>query len=67
MKILFWTNFVLLVIVPIDLICPASVMRYICDTLQLNIYAYLATWLYMIYVTFLKNDKSRTDKRIGTA
>ena len=53
-RTLFWTNFVLLVVVPVDLICPTPVMRFLCDTLQLNIYCFAFTWLRMIYLTFLR-------------
>ena len=44
----------LLVLVPVDLICPSPVMRFLCDTVQLNIYCFTFTWLRMIYVTFLR-------------
>lgn len=53
-RTLFWANFVLLVVVPVDLICPTPVMRFLCDTLQLNIYCFTFTWLRMIYLTFLR-------------
>ena len=53
-KTLFWANFLLLVVVPVDLICPPPVMRFLCDTVQLNIYCFAFTWFRMIYVTFLK-------------
>ena len=53
-RTLFWANFVLLVAVPVDLVCPTPVMRFLCDTLQLNIYCFTFTWLRMIYLTFLK-------------
>ena len=29
-------------------------MRFLCDTLQLNIYCFTFNWLRMIYLTFLK-------------
>ena len=53
-RTLFWANFVLLVAVPVDLVCPTPVMRFLCDTLQLNIYCFTFTWLRMIYLTFPK-------------
>ena len=53
-KTLFWANFVLLVVVPVDLICPPPIMRFLCDTVQLNIYCFALTWFRMIYVTFLR-------------
>lgn len=53
-RTLFWANLVLLVLVPVDLICPSPVMRFLCDTVQLNIYCFTFTWLRMIYVTFLR-------------
>lgn len=60
-KVLFWANFILLVVVPVDLICPPPVMRFLCDTVQLNIWCFTITWFRMIYVTFLKPD--RTDQK----
>ena len=51
---LFRSNFVLLVVVPVDLICPPPIMRFLCDTVQLNIYCFALTWFRMIYVTFLR-------------
>lgn len=55
-KTLFWANLLLLVIVPVDLLCPPPAMRFLCDTAQLNIYCFTFTWLRMIYVTFLRRD-----------
>ena len=54
MKTLFWSNFILLVIVPIDIIVPWDVMIFIVDKAQLNIYSFVITWFYMIYCTFLR-------------
>ena len=70
LQTLFWSNFILLVVVPVDLLCPPPVMRYLCNTLQLNIWSFIITWLVMIHATFLReilpqnnfqNDYSRTD------
>lgn len=66
MQTLFWANFILLVVVPVDVICPPSVMRYVCDTLQLNIYSFVITWFYMIYVTFLKGGFGNRTLTVAT-
>ena len=53
-RVLFWCNWILLVAVPVDLLCPSPLMHLLCDTLQLNIYCFTITWLRMIYVTFFR-------------
>ena len=63
-RVLFWCNWVLLVAVPVDLLCPSPVMRWACDTAQLNIYCFTITWLRMIYVTFLR--KSEASKQLAS-
>ena len=51
-KALFWGNFVLLGLVPIDLICPVPVMRCITQTLWLHVWFFCFTWLRMVWLTF---------------
>lgn len=53
-RTLFWATSCCWCSVPVDLICPSPVMRFLCDTVQLNIYCFTFTWLRMIYVTFLR-------------
>jgi len=65
-KILFWTNFVFLVWMPVDLLFPPKAMHFVCDTLQLNIYSFTVTWLYMIYGTFLKGGLSERGRPVAS-
>lgn len=53
-KILFWANFFLLVIVPIDILFPVSIAKILYHNLYLGIWIFLFTWLRMVYTTFLK-------------
>ncbi|WP_418981948.1 glycosyltransferase 87 family protein [Alistipes sp.] len=53
-KVLFWANFVLLGLVPIDIICPVPVMRFVTRTLWLHVWVFCFTWLRMAYLTFLR-------------
>ncbi len=55
-KVLFWANFIVLVIVPVDLICPPRVMLFLTETLQLNLWLFIVTWGRMCYVTFLRDS-----------
>lgn len=52
-KIIFWSNFVILIVMPIDLLCPPKLMLFFFRTLNLNLWLFLFTLLRMIYVTFL--------------
>lgn len=55
-KVLLWCNFILLCIVPIDLLFPKVCMSFICYTLWLNIWVFLITWLRMVRATFLSPE-----------
>lgn len=52
MKWLYWATLVVLVLVPVDLFCPPSVMRFLFHTLDANKWIFLATWLTMLYYAF---------------
>ena len=54
-KILFWANFIILTVVPVDLLCPSAVMKFICNTLTFNIWLFTFTWLRMCYLTLVVN------------
>ena len=56
-KILYWANFAVLVLMPIDLICPPSVMRFFFDTLDANQWLFIFTWLVMIGDTMIAPRK----------
>jgi len=52
-KILYWANFAILVLMPIDLLCPPAVMRFFFDTLDANQWLFIFTWLVMICKTMI--------------
>lgn len=56
-KILYWANFVILGLMPIDLLCPGSVWRFFFLTITLNIWIFTITWIRMIYITFFTSDR----------
>lgn len=47
-RILYWSNLVVLVLIPVDLLCPPVVMHFIFDTLDLNQWLFLLTWSTMV-------------------
>lgn len=51
-KVLYWTNLVVLVLMPVDIICPPVVMRFFFDTLDFNQWLFLVTWLTIIIKTY---------------
>lgn len=53
-RVLFWANFVLLGLVPIDIVCPVPVMRFVTKTLWLHVWVFCFTWLRMAWLTFLR-------------
>jgi len=52
-KILFWAIFAVVVVMPVDLLCPPQVMRIFYDV-QLNLWLLLAMWLRVSYTAFLR-------------
>ncbi len=48
-KILYWANFIVLVIMPVDLLFPPKIMRYLFNQLDLNQWVILITWITMVY------------------
>lgn len=52
-QVLIWSNFFIIILVPIDAIIPKSFMRFIYDTLHLNLILFGLTWLYMFSRTFI--------------
>lgn len=51
--VLFWANFVVLTVMPVDLLCPPTVMRFVFNTLTLNLWLFSFTWLRMCYRTMV--------------
>ena len=52
-KILYWANFAVLVLMPIDIICPVPVMKFFFNTLDANQWLFIFTWLVMIWQTMI--------------
>lgn len=50
-KILLICNFLLICVIPIDILCPRPVLNLLMDTLALNILSMLVTWIRMCQYT----------------
>lgn len=55
-RVLFWANFIVLVVMPVDVLCPVGVMKFCYYTLDLNLWIFLVTWLRMVQVTFILHE-----------
>lgn len=64
-RVLFWLNFLLLCVMPVDILFPVAVMDFICNTLYLHLWMLLFTWLRMIYITFVTNETQADHNRAG--
>lgn len=51
-KILLWTNFFLITLVPIDIIVPVPIMEFLYYKIHLNLIVFVFTWFRMFYTTF---------------
>ena len=51
-KVLLWSNFVLLGILPIDIICPWVLSNFILAKLNLGVIVFAFTWGTMVYKTY---------------
>jgi hypothetical protein len=51
-KVLLWTNFVLLGIMPIDLLCPWIISNFVLAKLNLGVIVFAITWGTMVYKTY---------------
>jgi hypothetical protein len=58
-KVLLWINFVLLGILPIDILCPPAVSNLILAKLNLGIIVFAITWGIMVYKTFTSHITSQ--------
>jgi len=56
-KCLLWSNFFLFCIVPVDILCPTPVMEFITKTLWLHVWVFLFTWVRMILLTMVIQEK----------
>ncbi len=51
-KILLWVNFILLAILPIDLLFPRVISHFIITRLNIGVIVFSITWFIMVYKTF---------------
>ena len=57
-KVLLWINFILLAILPIDILCPKRISAFLLNTLNLGIIIITITWGLMVYKTFTSYFRS---------
>ncbi len=51
-KVLLWANFILLAILPIDLLFPRVISHFIITKLNIGVIVFSITWFIMVYKTF---------------
>jgi hypothetical protein len=54
-KVFLYTLLVVVMVVPVDLICPPSVMRFLFNELSLHLWLMLINWVRMCYLTFVSS------------
>ena len=52
-KIAYWATFVIVVVMPVDVLCPPKVMQLFYGW-QLNLWLLLALWLRMCWTAFIR-------------
>ena len=57
-KIFFYALFIVVIVVPVDLICPPFIMRFLFRKLSLHLWLMLINWIRMCYLTLVKGCKS---------
>ena len=57
-KVLLWINFILLGILPIDILCPWTISNFILAKLNLGVMVFTITWWIMVYKTFISHVSS---------
>lgn len=58
-RTLYWLNLVVLVLMPIDLLCPVGIMRFVFDTIDANQWLFILTWGTMVARTLVRPLKGR--------
>lgn len=56
-RVLFWSIFVIMELVTVDLIFPKPIMLFVFDTLDLNKVLFTLAWSYMVYSTYFVRGK----------
>jgi hypothetical protein len=61
-KIFFYALFVVVIVVPIDLICPPFIMRFLFGKLSLHLWFMLISWVRMCCLTLVKDVSTPPQK-----
>jgi hypothetical protein len=56
-KILFYSLLLVVIIVPIDILCPPFIMEFLFSELSLHLWLVLISLLRMCYVTFVQRER----------
>lgn len=59
-KVLFWILFVVVAVMPVDVLCPPKIMRLFYDA-TLNLWLIVAMWTRICYTTFARIPKPCLD------
>jgi len=55
-KVLLWLNFILLAILPVDILCPWVISNFILAKLNMGVIIFSITWGTMVYKTLILNQ-----------
>ena len=58
-KVLLWLNFILLAILPVDILCPWVISNFILAKLNMGIIIFSITWGIMVYKTLISNQLNK--------
>jgi len=58
-KVLLWFNFILLAILPVDILCPWIISNFILAKLNMGIIIFSITWGIMVYKTLISNQLNK--------
>lgn len=61
-RIVYWATFVVVVVMPVDVLCPPRVMQLFYGW-QLNLWLLLYLWLRMIWTAFIRTPESLSEER----
>ena len=60
-RIVYWATFIVVVVMPVDVICPMPVMEFFYGW-QLNLWLLLYLWLRICWTTFIRTPESLTEE-----
>lgn len=61
-RIVYWATFVVVVVMPVDVLCPPRVMQLFYGW-QINLWLLLYLWLRMLWTTFIHTPGSLSEER----